>query len=161
SVTDPETLRFWREEFPSYSKTLQSDAVAPILNKAGQFAASPHLRLILGQIAPRFDLAFTMNSRRILIANRAKGTLGEQAASLLGSLLASHMQLIAMERGALPIEQRVPFFAHIDEFQTVASDVFAPLLSEARKFGLHFTLGNQFTDQLSDIVRAAVIGNAG
>src|SRR5437870_6557925 len=35
SVTDPVTLRFWRHEFPSYTKTLQSDAVAPILNKAG------------------------------------------------------------------------------------------------------------------------------
>src|SRR6266508_4485076 len=35
-VTDPETLRFWHQEFPSYTKTLQSDAVAPILNKAGQ-----------------------------------------------------------------------------------------------------------------------------
>src|SRR6266849_1088614 len=36
-VTDPATLRFWHQEFPRYTKTLQSDAVAPILNKAGQF----------------------------------------------------------------------------------------------------------------------------
>src|SRR5262249_45284169 len=56
-VTDPETLRFWQQEFPGYTKNLQSEAVAPILNKAGQIAASPHLRSILGQIAPRFDLA--------------------------------------------------------------------------------------------------------
>jgi hypothetical protein len=160
-VTDPETLRFWRKEFPSYGKTLQRESVSPILNKAGQFAASPHLRLILGQIAPKFDLAFTMNNRRILIANLAKGTIGEQAANLLGSLLVSHMQLVAMERGAMPREQRVPFYAHIDEFQTVSSDAFAPLLSEARKFALHFSLGNQFTDQVSRKVRSAVFGNAG
>jgi hypothetical protein len=37
----------------------------------------------------------------------------------------------------------------------------SPLLSEARKFALHFTLANQFTEQLGDAVRAAVIGNAG
>lgn len=72
-VTDSETLRFWTEEFPSYTKTLRSDAIAPILNKAGQIAASPHLRLILGQVAPRLDLSFAMNNRRILIANLAKG----------------------------------------------------------------------------------------
>jgi hypothetical protein len=131
------------------------------LNKAGQIAASPHLRLILGQVDPRFDLAFAMNRQRILIANLAKGTIGEQAANLLGSLLVSHLQLIAMERGALPPPQRVPFFAHVDEFQTFSSDAFASLLSEARKFALHFALANQFTDQLSDAVRAAVIGNAG
>jgi Type IV secretion-system coupling protein DNA-binding domain len=160
-VTDPETLRFWREEFPSYSKSLRSEAIAPVLNKVGQIAASPHLRLILGQVAPRLDLSFTMNRRRILIANLAKGTIGEQAANLLGSLLVSHLQLIAMERGAIPPHRRVPFFAHVDEFQTFSSDAFASLLSEARKFALHFCLANQYIDQLSSAVRSAVIGNAG
>ena len=160
-VSDPETLRFWQEEFPGYSKQFRADAIAPILNKAGQIAASPHLRLIVGQVDPKFDLSFAMNHQRILIANLAKGTIGEQAANLLGSLLVSHLQLIAMERGALPPQRRVPFFAHVDEFQTFSSDAFASLLSEARKFALHFTLANQFTDQLSNAVRAAVIGNAG
>jgi hypothetical protein len=160
-VSDPETLRFWQEEFPSYTKSLRSDAIAPVLNKVGQIAASPHLRLILGQVAPRLDLSFTMNNRRILIANLAKGIIGEQAANLLGSLLVSHLQLIAMERGTLPPEDRIPFFAHIDEFQTFSSDAFASLLSEARKFALHFALANKFTAQLSSAVRAAVIGNAG
>jgi hypothetical protein len=160
-ITDPETRRFWHEEYPSYTKTQRAEAAAPILNKAGQFSASPHLRLILGQVAPRLDLAFTMNHRRILIANLAKGTIGEQAANLLGSLLVSHMQLVAMERGVLPPEQRVPFFVHVDEFQTFSSEAFASLLSEARKFATHFCLANQYADQLSDVVRSAVIGNAG
>ncbi len=161
SVTDPEGIRFWREEFPSYTKSFRSEAVAPILNKAGQFTAAPQLRLILGQIAPRLDLAFTMNNRRILIANLAKGAIGEQASNLLGSLLVSHLQLVAMERGSLPPHQRVPFFVHVDEFQTFSSDAFASLLSEARKFATHFSLANQYTDQLPHPVRSAVLGNAG
>jgi hypothetical protein len=66
-----------------------------------------------------------------------------------------------MERSALPPQDRVAFFAHIDEFQTFSSDAFASLLSEARKFALHFALANQFADQLSNAVRSAVIGNAG
>ena len=142
-VGDPETLRFWQQEFPSYTKSLRSDAIAPVLNKVGQIAASPHLRLILGQVAPRFDLSFTMQNRRILIANLAKGAIGEQAANLLGSLLVSHLQLIAMERGALPPQHRVPFFVHVDEFQTFSSDAFASLLSEARKFAVHFALATK------------------
>ncbi len=160
-VTDSETQRFWQEEFPSYTKSLRSEAIAPVLNKVGQIAASPHLRNILGQVAPRFDIAFTMNNRRILIANLARGTIGEQAANLLGSLLVSHLQFIAMERGAQPPARRTPFFAHVDEMQTLSSDAFASLLSETRKFALHFCLANQFTDQLSNAVRSAVIGNAG
>jgi hypothetical protein len=71
------------------------------------------------------------------------------------------MQLIAMERGVLPPDSRVPFYAHVDEFQNFSSDVFASLFSEARKFKLHFSIACQFTDQLSATVRAAVIGNAG
>jgi hypothetical protein len=161
SVEDPETLRFWREEFPSYTKAFRSEAFAPILNKVGQVNASPQLRLILGQVAPRLDLKFTMDNRRILIANLAKGAIGEQASNLLGSLLVSHLQLVAMERGARAPQDRVPFFVHVDEFQTFSSDAFASLLSEARKFATHFTLANQYTDQLPHSVRSAVIGNAG
>jgi hypothetical protein len=56
---------------------------------------------------------------------------------------------------------RVPFFVHVDEFQTFSSEAFASLLSEARKFTTHFCVGNQYTDQLSPAVQAAVLGNAG
>lgn len=161
STNDVETLRFWRQEYPAYNKSFRVEAIAPILNKIGQIAASPHMRLILGQVAPKFDMAYAMNNRRILIANLAKGTIGEQASNLLGSLLISHMQLVAMERAALPPEDRVQFFVHVDEFQTFSTESFASLLSEARKYAVHFSLANQFTDQLPQAVRSAVIGNAG
>ena len=162
SVERPRDAAVLAGEFPSYhTKVFRSEAIAPILNKAGQFTASPQLRLILGQVAPRLDLAFTMDNRRILIANLAKGAIGEQASNLLGSLLVSHLQLVAMERGALAPADRVPFFVHVDEFQTFSSDAFASLLSEARKFATHFALANQYTDQLPHAVRSAVIGNAG
>jgi len=161
SVRDPETRRFWSEEYAGYTPAFRTEAISPILNKAGQFAASPQVRLILGQLDPRLDLSFTMNNRRILIANLAKGAIGEQASNLLGSLLVSHLQLVAMERGALAPAERVSFFVHVDEFQTFSSDAFATLLSEARKFATHFCLVNQFTDQLPHSVRSAVLGNAG
>jgi hypothetical protein len=160
-VSDPETRRFWFEEYPSYPTAFRNEAAAPILNKAGQFAASPQLRLILGQLDPKLDLSFVMNNRRILIANLAKGTIGEQASNLLGSLLVSHLQLIAMERGSLLPKHRIPFYVHVDEFQTFSSDTFATLLSESRKFKLRFTLVNQFLDQVAPIVRSAVLGNTG
>jgi hypothetical protein len=102
-----------------------------------------------------------MDNRRILIANLPKGAIGEQASNLLGSLLVSYLQLVAMERGALAPSERVPFFVHIDDFQTFSSDTFAWILSEARKFATHFALANQYTNQLPSAVRSAVIGNAG
>ena len=91
-LSDPITRRFWQEEFPSYENRFRTEAVSPILNKVGQFAASPNVRAIIGQVSPKFDLAFAMDNRRIVIANLAKGAVGEQAASLLGSLFVSHLQ---------------------------------------------------------------------
>ncbi len=160
-VTDPITKAFWRGEFEKYDARFRTEAIAPILNKAGQFAASPNMRLILGQRNPKFDLAHAMNNRQIVIVNLAKGKIGEQAANLLGSLLISHLQLNTMERSHLPPENRVPFFVHVDEFQNFGTEAFAGLLAEARKFATHFCLANQFIEQLSPLVRASVLGNVG
>jgi hypothetical protein len=102
-----------------------------------------------------------MDHRQIVIANLAKGTIGEQATNVLGSLLVSHIQLTAMARSAMPPEQRVPHFIHVDEFQSFTTDAFASIFSEARKFAAYFCLANQYTKQIPEIVRAAVLGNAG
>ncbi len=161
NVSDPITLRFWRDEFAQYDARFRNEAAAPVLNKAGQFSASPNVRNIIGQITPKFDLSYAINHRQIVIVNLAKGAIGEQASNLLGSLLVSHLQLVAMSRSARPPAERVPFFVHVDEFQSFGTETFASLLSEARKFGAHFCIANQFTDQLMPSVRAAVIGNAG
>lgn len=118
-VRDP--VIFWRLEYASYDQRFRAEAAAPILSKVGQIAASPVLRNILGQTSPKFDLAYAMNNRQVLIANLAKGQIGEQASNLLGSLLVSDMQLVAMARSELPHEKRVPFFVHVDEFQNFST----------------------------------------
>lgn len=160
-IRDPVTRRFWEQEFTKYDVRFRTEAIAPILNKAGQFATSPNVRAIIGQTAPKFDLSFAMDNRRILIANLAKGAIGEQAANLLGSLLISHLQLVAMSRSSIPEPERVPFFIHVDEFQSFGTDAFASLMSESRKYAAHFCLAHQFTEQIAPNVRAAILGNAG
>ncbi len=113
-------------------------------------------RILIANVAPPEN-----SNRRVLIANLAKGRIGEQASNLLGSLLLSHLQLVAMARSDQAPENRAPFFVHVDEFQNFSTDAFASLLSEARKFKTHFCLANQYLDQVSPSVRAAVLGNAG
>ena len=53
------------------------------------------------------------------------------------------------------------FHLYADEFQSFATDSFALILSEARKYGLTLTLAHQYLDQLPDQLRSAVFGNAG
>jgi hypothetical protein len=59
------------------------------------------------------------------------------------------------------IEDRRPFYLYVDEFQNFATDSFATILSEARKYGLNLTVANQYISQMSDTVRDAVFGNVG
>lgn len=156
-LTDPVVRQFWLKEFPSYGKNLQSEALAPALNKLGSFCASPIVRNIIGQERSRIDLIELMNTNGILLANLATGRIGEDNSHLLGGLLLTSMQLAAMERGTtFP-----PLMVYIDEFQSFVTDSIATMLSEARKFGLGLTLAHQYLDQLPETIRGAVLGNVG
>jgi hypothetical protein len=122
---------------------------------------APPVRNILGQVKSRFDPRFTMDHRRILIANLSKGLLGEDKANLLGALLVSQFQSAAMARADVPEAQRRDFYLYIDEFHNFATDAFATILSEARKYRLALTLSHQYVAQVPDEVRDAVFGNVG
>ncbi len=158
---DPMVKSFWMNEFERYSPQFMQEAIAPIQNKVGQLLMSPPLRHILSQVRRKIDPRFMMDNQRIFIANLSKGSLGEDKAHLLGSLLVTSFELAALERADVPEERRQEFSLFIDEFQSFATDSFATLLSEARKYRLSLTLSHQYLDQLRDNVRHAVFGNAG
>jgi hypothetical protein len=156
-ITDPVVRQFWLKEFPGYGRNLQSEAVAPALNKLGAFVAHPIVRNIVGQERSRLDLIELMNSRDMLLANLATGQIGEDASHLLGGLLLTAIQLSAMERA----RGGPPFMVYVDEFQHFVTDSLATMLSESRKFGLGLILAHQYLAQLTDSVRDAVLGNVG
>lgn len=103
-----------------------------------------------------------MDEGKILVVNLSKGLIGEDNASILGAFLVTKIQLAAMSRSDIPnIADRRPFYLYVDEFQNFATDSFATILSEARKYALNLTVANQYIAQMSDEVRTAVFGNVG
>ena len=161
-VTDTVVLQFWRVEWASWNDKFIAEAVAPVLNKVGAFVANPIIRNIIGQPHSSFNIREMMDQGKILIVNLSKGLIGEDNASILGSFLVTKIQLAAMSRSDIAnVEDRRPFYLYVDEFQNFATDSFAVILSEARKYGLNLTVANQYTSQMSDTVRAAVFGNVG
>lgn len=159
---DTVVLQFWNVEFASWTEKFQSEAIAPILNKVGAFTANPIIRNIIGQPKSTFNVREIMDDGKILIVNLSKGLLGEDNSSILGALLVTKVQLAAMSRSDIPkIEDRRPFYLYVDEFQNFATDSFATILSEARKYGLNLTVANQYISQMSETVRGAVFGNVG
>ncbi|MCA9325152.1 DUF87 domain-containing protein [Candidatus Saccharibacteria bacterium] len=160
-VEDPVVRNFWTIEFASWNDKFAAEAVAPVLNKVGAFTANPLVRNIIGQPKSSFNIRQIMDERKILIVNLSRGLVGEDNASLLGALLVTKMQLGAMSRADIPAEQRHPFYLYVDEFQNFATDSFATILSEARKYGLNLTVANQYIAQMPVEVKDAVFGNVG
>lgn len=160
-ITDPIVKAFWEQEFAKMQERQRTEAISPILNKVGQFLASPIIRNIVGQPKSSVDLRFAMDKGKIVIVNLSKGKIGEDNSSLLGAMMITKFQLDAMSRANIDEKDRKDFYLYVDEFQNFATDSFATILSEARKYRLNLTMANQYIAQMPEEVRDAVFGNVG
>ncbi len=161
NIQNPVIKAFWVTEFSGYNDKFASEAVAPIQNKVGQFLSTTLIRNIVGQTTSSIDMRKIMDEEKILILNLSKGRIGEDNSALLGSMIITKIQLAAMSRVNIPEEERKDFFLYVDEFQNFATDSFANILSEARKYRLSLVLAHQYIEQLPETVRNAVFGNVG
>jgi hypothetical protein len=160
-VTDPVVRSFWNNEYARYSESFRVEAISPIQNKIGKVLMEPRLRNMLAQPKSTITLRRLMDEGAIVICNLSKGGLGESTAHLLGALLTTAFAQAALSRTDTPAAERRTFHLYADEFQSFATESFALILSEARKYALTLTIGHQYLDQLPDELRAAVFGNAG
>jgi type IV secretory pathway TraG/TraD family ATPase VirD4 len=74
-------------------------------------------------------------------------------------MMVTKFQMDAMSRADISEDKREDFYLYVDEFQNFATDSFATILSEARKYKLNLVMANQFIDQMQESVRGAVFGN--
>jgi hypothetical protein len=158
---DPVVRSFWCDEYAAYERRFRNEAIAPIQNKIGRLLAAPAVRNMLAQPKSTIDLRRMMDEQRILIVNLSKAALGEGSAHLLGALLINAMAQAAFSRADQSEQQRAPFYVFADEFQSYATEAFALILSEARKYALALTLSHQYLGQLPLRLRQAVLGNTG
>lgn len=161
-VKDPIIRNFWTVEYEQYPKVFKTETISPIQNKVGQFLSTSMMRNILGQTKTKFDLLDIMDSGKILLLNLAKGKIGEDNSSLLGSLMLSQLWLAAQRRASVPEYERRDFYLYIDELQSFATDEFPTILAEARKYRLNIAgMANQFISQLPENLASAILGNVG
>jgi len=161
NINDPIVKSFWVEEFAKYADRFATEATAAIQNKVGQFSSNNLIRNIIGQTKSKFNIRKIMDEGKILIVNVSRGKIGEDASHLLGALLITKIQLAAMSRVDIPESQRKDFYLYVDEFQHFATESFANILSEARKYRLNLVMAHQYIKQMEEPVQDAVFGNAG
>ncbi|MFA6355441.1 MAG: CxxC-x17-CxxC domain-containing protein, partial [Candidatus Paceibacterota bacterium] len=165
NLKDPVVKAFWVHEYEQWREQFRNEAIAPIQNKVGQFLSTSIIRNVVGQPKSTIDIFDIMNSGKIFLVNVSKGRIGEDNSALLGGMIITKIQLAAMERVRIPEDERKDFYLYVDEFQNFATDAFANILSEARKYRLNLTVAHQYTAQLENKdgskVRDAVFGNVG
>lgn len=160
-ISDPIVKDFFVNEYEKYDPKFRMEAISPIQNKVGQFLSSPLIRNIVGQPHSSFSIDDAMNNGKILLLDLSIGKIGEDNSALLGSMLITKIQLAAMSRANIPESERRDFYLYVDEFQNFATDSFAVILSEARKYHLNLIMTNQYIAQMPETVANAIFGNVG
>ena len=116
---------------------------------------------MIGQTKNTINLRKIMDRGNILLVNLSKGKIGEDNTVLLGALIVIKLQLAALSRVDLCEGKRRDFYLYVDEFQDFATEAFAGILAEARKYRLNLILAHQYLDQLDEKIRSSVLGNVG
>ena len=160
-VADPIVRRYWTDQIAQTTEFHKSETLDYFVSKFGKFVTNLMLRNIIGQSQPSFSLREVMDNQKILIVNLSKGRMGEDNSQFLGLVLVPKILAAAMSRANVPEEQRKDFYLYVDEFQNFATDTFATILSEARKYKLNLIVANQFIGQMTEDVKNAVFGNVG
>ena len=160
-LDDEYVKKYWTEQIAKTSDYHKSETMGYFASKLDRFVIDLMMRNILCQSTSSFDLRKVMDEGKILLMDFSKGVMGAENSEFLGQLMVPRILSAAMSRVDIPMAERRDFFLYVDEFQNFATDDFATILSEARKFRLSLTVAHQFVGQLSDKIKEAVFGNVG
>jgi hypothetical protein len=161
-LDDPFGVQSFWASYESWSDQEKVTNTASVLNKVRQLAARSRLRGVLGQPDGAVNFPKIIRERKILLVNLASGRLGNEAAYLLGALLFAGLWDAVSGRAGLPMDQRPPVMATLDEFQHLVAlpTPAETVLAESRGYGLGMVLAHQHLGQLSPDLQKAVRVNA-
>jgi hypothetical protein len=172
-IKNPVVKSFWDREMAKTGAREKEEMIPYFSAKFGPFITNTMMRNIIGQKHSAFDFRKCMDEKKIILVNLSKGAVGDINAQLLGLIIVNKIQMAAMSRVDVPEDQRPNFWLYVDEFQNFATDAFATILSEARKYHLGLTIAHQYIGQLTHkkgpesgggedpTIRDAVFGNVG
>ncbi len=168
-VSNAVVKSFWDHEYANTGEREKQEMIPYFSSKFGPFITNTTIRNIIGQPKSAFNIRDIMDNQKILLVNLSKGKIGDVNAQLLGLIFVNKVNMAAMGRQEIPKEERKDFYMYVDEFQNFATDTFASILSEARKYRLSLIMAHQYIAQLTKTpsgkddtrVRDAVFGNVG
>lgn len=160
SVTDPEIVFFWKQGFKMLSG---GKSIGPIVTRLETFLAPKPVRHVVAQQGSGLDFRALMEQGKVLLVKLSQGSIGEENAHLLGSLIVSKFGQMAMARASLESKKRREFYLYLDEFHAFVTPSMAEIITGARKYRMGLVLAHQHLGQLkrADEVASAVRSSVG
>ena len=149
--------------YQAMSESERQHQLAAPLSRVEEIVGRRLVRGVLGQQHPKLDLSDALRRGRIVLVSLNPGVLGAPAARLLGALVVHALFQAVLARTRLPLGQRRPFFAYLDEVKLLA-DLSTPLpelFEMARGQGVGVVAAPQSLSQLPEELRRAALSNAG
>lgn len=161
TLEEPTLISFW-SWYEALSPAERASVIGPVMNKIRALVMWKSVRQSIGQSEATYSFDEIIRDGKILIVRLPKGTLGEDNASLLGSLVVGEVWRAVQRRASLPPTERPPAYMVLDEMQDFLnmSTPVADVLAQARGLGLGLVLAHQNLAQLPPAIRAGVLSNS-
>jgi len=159
---DPMGLGSFWSWWEQISEGERQQAAAPLMRRLRPILMRPGVRAVLGQRRPKFDLDDVFTKGRVLLVSLPKGTVGPDAAALIGSVVASQFHMRALAQAGIPEAKRRPVTLVADELQDflrLPGD-FGDALAQLRSMNVSIVAAHQHLDQLPKGLHAALVANA-
>ncbi|MSR76325.1 MAG: hypothetical protein EXS68_01925 [Candidatus Ryanbacteria bacterium] len=160
-IQDDMVRRFWQHEFRAWADKYEAEAITPLVNKLWAFIANPFLKGMFTEKHNKIDFDAILAGEKIVLINLAKGKIGDDNASLLGSLCILKLQEAGIARAVDKENTWRDFYLYIHEFQGLVTNTFLNFLAESRKYGIANTISHQYATQLDSDAFASVLGAIG
>ena len=163
---DVDVAQWWNEIFKTLVPDDDKTALAPVLRKIGEYAASPAARRVLGQRRCTLSLEDAITTGKALLVNTARGEVGPEVSAIIGSCILNLTEFILRQQSNKASSERIPVVVVVDEMQTLPGVRFDNMLAELNKYGGSLIMATQSLERLNEMsesvsMRETILANLG
>jgi len=148
-LKNSETRAFWQQEYNSLSESKRNTESSPLRGRLDQLLTEPVINAILKQTKKTVNIRELIEEQAILLV---KLPVNEEAykysSPVIGTFLMSMIYAATFSFADVPLEHRPGFTLIVDEFQNFATDEYAKLFEQGRKYKVKQFLAHQHRQQL-------------
>jgi hypothetical protein len=151
TLRNTSSRQFWRYDYGALSPARQITESGPLLTRIDELLAEPVITRILCQPQSTINIRKLIEEHKnLLVRLPINEDAYAHAAGMVGTMLMAMVYAATFSFADISESQRLGFSLIVDEFQNFATDEYAQLFAQGRKFKVKQFLAHQFRDQLGD-----------